>query len=186
MVGIVMVSLAARSSLADHYHVPSGSMRPSVEVGDRLVVNKLAFGLRVPWTSLYLWETEGPARGDVVVLTSPEEGIVLLKRVVAVPGDRVEVRGGRLSLNGAPVPIDDDGHPWLERLETRVHPVRITRRGGPAFGPRLLGPREYLVMGDNRGESRDGRIFGPVDRSLLLGRALGIYRRDGSFTWQGV
>lgn len=186
MVGIVTVSLAARSSLADHYHVPSGSMRPSVEVGDRLVVNKLAFGLRVPWTSLYVWETDGPAHGDVVVLTSPEDGIVLLKRVVGLPGDQIEVRSGRLILNGAPVPIDDSREPWLERLEAGEHPVRITRHGGPAFGPRRLGPREYLVMGDNRGESRDGRIFGPVDRSALLGRAVGIYRRDGSFTWLEV
>ena len=182
---VAAISLAARSSLADHYHVPSGSMRPSVAVGDRLIVNKLAFGLRVPWTSLWLWEGEDPARGDVVVLTSPEDGIVLLKRVVAVPGDRVEVRGGRLILNGEAVAVDTSVDPWLESLDSRVHPVRITH-GGPAFGPHRLGAREYLVMGDNRGESRDGRSFGPVDRSSFLGRAIGIYRHDGSFTWQPV
>src|SRR5580700_11565501 len=85
---IVMV---ARASFADHYEVPSGSMEPTVAVGDQICVNKMAYGLRVPASQRYLVEGQGPARGDVVVLASPTDGEVLLKRVVGIPGDVVEV-----------------------------------------------------------------------------------------------
>src|SRR5690242_7676686 len=95
MAGLLM----ARSSLADHYYVPSESMLPTLAVGDRLVVNKLAYDLRLPFSSVSLWSRGGPARGDVAVLSSPEDGRTLVKRVVAVPGDRIAVRDGRLSLN---------------------------------------------------------------------------------------
>ena len=85
----VTIVVTARSSLADHYVVPSGSMLPTVEPEDHVVVDKLAYGLRVPLLGDYALHFAPPARGDVVVLLSPDDGIVLLKRVVAVPGDRV-------------------------------------------------------------------------------------------------
>src|SRR5262245_49397516 len=90
----VVVMLAARSALADHYVVPSDSMNPSVEAGDRIVAFKAAYGLRVPWTELWITGPVLPERGDVVVLRSPESGEVLLKRVVAIAGDEVTVRDG--------------------------------------------------------------------------------------------
>ncbi len=98
------VALVARSSFADHYVVPSGSMLPTVQLQDHVVVSKLAYGVHVPLLPGYVARFEGPARGDVVVLTAPDTGIVLLKRVVAVPGDRVRVHGGQLEVNGTPVP----------------------------------------------------------------------------------
>ena len=101
------VALTARASLADHYRVPSGSMEPTVHVGDRIVVSKLAYGLRLPLTETYLIRYGAPARGDVVVIEPPDDeskhatdsdiiGSVLLKRVVAVAGDLVEVRSGHV------------------------------------------------------------------------------------------
>src|SRR3954468_2324266 len=99
IVGLALALLAARSTLADHYFVPSGSMIPSVEIGDRLIVNKLAYSLRIPFSDVVLAKRHGPERGDVVVLKSPENGITLLKRVAAVPGDEVAVTDGRLSIN---------------------------------------------------------------------------------------
>ncbi len=178
----VLVVLTARSSLADHYVVPSGSMLPTVHLADRILVDKTAYGLRVPFTHTYL-TGHGPSHGDVVVLNSPDDGIVLLKRVVAVPGDRVEVRGGHLALNGvAEVIADQHGH-LIERLDHHDHPVLLDPDGGPDFGPRIVPPDRYLVMGDNRGNSRDGRFFGWVDRNEILGRAVGVYWRDGRPSW---
>src|SRR6185369_1881813 len=173
-------------SLADHYYVPSGSMIPSVEIGDRLIVNKLAYALRVPFSELVLAKRHGPERGDVVVLKSPENGITLLKRVAAIPGDEVAVTDGRLSINGHPVPITRDGAGLVEMLGTTAHPVRLTAGGGPDYGPVRLGPNEYLMLGDNRGESHDGRAFGLVDGHAILGKALGVWMRDGHPGWHSL
>src|SRR5690242_21725159 len=86
--GFALALFAARSTLADHYFVPTGSMIPTVEIGDRVLVSKMAYALRVPFSDLVVAELHHPDRGDVVVLRSPENGITLLKRVVAVPGDQ--------------------------------------------------------------------------------------------------
>jgi signal peptidase I len=177
------VVLVARSSLADHYHVPSGSMLPTVHVGDHILVDKTAYGLRAPFVTSYLLENGGPGRGDVVVLESPETGVVLLKRVVALPGDRIAVRGGMLELNGTPVPIDDRGSDLLEELGPSAHSLALDAGGGPDFGPVVVPPRKYLVLGDNRGQSNDGRFFGWVDREAILGRAVRVLLREGAPMW---
>ena len=96
----VAVVVTARTSLADHYVVPSESMEPTVLPRDHIVVDKLAYGLRFPLLDGYAIRLAEPARGEVVVLTSPDDGIVLLKRVVAIPGDRVRVVDGKLELMG--------------------------------------------------------------------------------------
>jgi signal peptidase I len=184
LVVFVLGVMAARSSLADHYHVPSGSMLPTVEIGDRVLVNKLAYGLRAPFTGGSLMRFGGPVRGDVVVLDSPENGITLIKRVVAVPGDTVEVHGGQLRINGQPVPVEPEGNDrFLERLGSHPHQLQITHGGGYDYPPTQVGSDEYLVMGDNRGDSRDGRVFGLVNRSAIFGRALSVWLRGGHLTW---
>lgn len=182
----VGVLLGARSSLADHYHVPSGSMEPTVEVGDRVLVAKAAYALRVPFTRLELIRTGEPQRGDVVVLASPDDGVTLLKRVVAVPGDEVAVRRGRLVLDGDVVPVVRGADGLAEQLGEGAHPLRLERGGGPDLGPVVLGPDDYLVVGDNRGNSRDGRMFGAVERRAFKGRVLGIYLRGGGLTWRDL
>ena len=180
----LVAMLAARASLADHYRVPTGSMLPTVREGDHLLVDKLAYGFRLPWSHVYLAESDGPARGDVVVFDSPEDGEVLLKRVAAVPGDRVEVRAGRLIVNGRPIPVESRHGRVYERFDGAEHELDLSRGGGPDWGPTVIPPERYLLLGDNRGNSRDGRIFGLVQRSAILGRALGVFLRDGSPTWQ--
>ena len=165
---MMLVLLTARASLADHYTVPTGSMLPTVHVGDRVVVLKAAYGLRLPLTQVWLTEVETPTRGDVVALTSPEDGRVLLKRVVAVDGDRVSVRGGAVTLDGEAVP----------------EPHRsLLLGGGPDFGPVRVPDGRVLVMGDNRGGSHDGRLFGFVPVEAILGRAVAVYLRDGTPGW---
>jgi signal peptidase I len=171
--------LTTRSSLADHYQVPTGSMIPTIQIGDRVVVNKLAYGLRLPFTDLRLVDFAGPRPGDVAVLRSPENGDTLIKRVVAVPGDEVAVRGGRLFIDGRPVPMREVKGRLVEVLGGKAHGLSLEYQGGPDFGPVQLGDDDYLVMGDNRGGSQDGRSFGLVGRQAFFGRALGVYWRGG-------
>lgn len=179
------VVLVGRSSFADHYHVPSGSMQPTVDIDDHILVNKAAYAIRVPFSHLHIVDLSGPARGDVVVLESPESGIVLLKRVVAGPGDTIEVRDGHLLLNDEPIPVETKGGVEIEDLG-HGHQVRLSDGGGPDFGPVKVPADRYLVLGDNRGNSRDGRYFGFVKREAILGRAVGILGRAGSPTWIGL
>ena len=180
---LAFVLLSARSSLADHYRVPTGSMLPTVEIDDRILVNKAAYGLRVPFTSSFVTHFDGPRIGDAVVLRSPEDGKVLLKRIVAVPGSTVEVRGGHIALDGRIARIEERGGQLIENLAGDEHPVRLTNDGGPDFGPVTVPRGRYLVMGDNRGDSRDGREFGLVTRDAILGRAFAVYWRGGP-TWE--
>ncbi|MFO0658619.1 MAG: signal peptidase I [Polyangiaceae bacterium] len=180
---MVITLLAARSSLADHYQVPTGSMEPTVMPGDRVIVNKAAYGLRLPGTDSYLVDTGDPQPGDVVVLTSPETGITLLKRIVAVPGDRVQVADGHVLRNGAKL-VNPSAE--TETLGATSHALRLEDGGGPDFGPQTLPPHKFLVMGDNRGNSHDGRMFGLVERDAIMGRAVKIVARDGHLTWQSL
>ena len=172
--------LAARSSLADHYRIPTGSMQPAVQVGDRVLVSKAAYDLRVPFTDWVAVTTGTPERGDVVILDSPDSEIRLLKRIVAVAGDRVAVRDGKVLLNGEPVPMRGQ---W-EQLGTE-HKLGDSG-AGPDFGPELVPPGEYLVLGDDRGNSRDGRVFGFVRRSAIRGRAARVYYGNGGLTWRDL
>jgi signal peptidase I len=179
------VGFTARASLADHYQVPTGSMEPTVQVGDRIAVSKLAYGLRVPLTHVQIASFGQPARGDVVVLESPESGMVLLKRVVAVGGDRVSVTDGALSINGIAQPTSDDGRGHLEEsLDRKTH--ALGSLGGTELEDTIVPPDHVLVMGDNRGNSHDGRDFGFVRNDLILGRAIGVFARHGSFAWQSL
>ncbi|MBW1811691.1 MAG: signal peptidase I [Deltaproteobacteria bacterium] len=181
---LILIVLAARSSLADHYHVPSGSMLPTLQIGDHVLVNKLAYGARVPFSNLYLVDFNGPIRGDVVVLDSPEDGELLIKRVVATPGDRIAVSNGRLILNGQPVGLSSGQAGLIENLDLKPHPINLTNGGGPDYGPRLIPDNHYLVMGDNRGNSNDGRYFGLVERSSILGQAVAVFYGRGGFVWR--
>jgi len=182
--GFALALFAGRSTLADHYFVPTGSMIPTVEIGDRVIVNKVAYALRVPFSDVVVAQLHRPERGDVVVLRSPEDGsVTLLKRVAAVPGDDVAVIDGHLWINGHAVPVSEQSGKLVESLGHAVHEVRLTSRGGRNYGPVRLGADEYLVLGDNRGESHDGRAFGLVEGRAILGKALGVWMRDGRPGW---
>jgi signal peptidase I len=180
MIVLAVLLLTVRSSLANHYKVPTGSMEPTVAIDDRIVVNKAAYGLRLPFASTYAIDAGDPELGEVVVLDSPEEDKVLLKRIAGTPGKRVEVRAGRITIDGELAAIADG----YEQLGGSRHPVRLGA-GGPDFGPMVIPDGHYLVMGDNRGESNDGRSFGLVTRDAILGRALGVYWRGGP-TWEDL
>ena len=183
ILGAAAVVLVARASFADHYRVPSGSMEPTVAVGDQICVNKAAYGVRVPASETYVVKGSAPARGEVVVLASPADGEVLLKRVVAVPGDEVEVRDGHVVIDGVEAPVHEEDGGAVEVLGGRAHALGTGYGGGPDFGPTRVPAGSFLVLGDNRGNSRDGRSFGWVAREAILGQAVAVCLHEGKPVW---
>jgi signal peptidase I len=188
---LALVMFSIRSSLADWNVVPSGSMEPTILVGDRVLVNKLAYDLKVPFTTLRIAEWSNPKRGDIVVFFSPKDGTRLVKRVIGLPGDTVELRNDQLVINGRPVdyttlePKIPEQLSGLERaravfateqLPTHSHAV-MAINGIPAkrtFGPVQVSDGHYFMMGDNRDNSFDSRYFGTVDRGQIVGRATSV------------
>lgn len=176
---LIAAILAARSTLADHYVVPSGSMEHTLYPGDRVVVDKRAYGWRVPFTRLEVVDGDAVRAGDVVIFDSPVDGTRLIKRVVASGGDRVVVENGRLTVNGRSLSVARD----YEQIGDELVHLRLDTGGGPDFAA-ALPPGTLLVVGDHRGNSRDGRYFGLIGESDVYARALAIYfRRGEGFGW---
>lgn len=190
----VLGILCAKSALADINFVPSGSMQPTVLEGDVVFVNKLAYDLKVPFTTTHLAAWAEPRRGDIVVCFSPEDGTRLLKRVAALPGDTIEMRAERLYLNGAPLsyaplPTEVAGISHLaaderaaaffarEDLAGRTHALMVLPRRGALrdFGPITIPAGRYFMLGDNRDNSHDSRFIGFVPRAQIVGEAKGVF-----------
>ncbi len=171
-----------RSAIADWNDVPSGSMRPTVLEGERVFVYRAAYDLKIPFTTWRLAQWSDPTRGDIVVLYSPHDGTRLLKRVVGIPGDRIEMKDNQLIVNGTTARYRDTAQPdgdspvLHESVFNREHLVEVAPIGTAAstFGPVMVPPASYLVMGDNRDNSFDSRFFGFVPRSEILGQATRI------------
>jgi signal peptidase I len=188
---MVLVLMSFRSAVADWNDVPTGSMKPSILEGDRIFVNKLAYDLKVPFTTWHIATWSAPKRGDVVVFNSPADGTRLVKRVVGLPGETIELKHNVLYVNGQPAdyqPLDpklQDAIPIAEQpsyvfraeeLNGMKHPVMVTPSvlAMRSFGPKTLGPGEFFMMGDNRDNSKDSRFIGPVPRNAIVGRATGV------------
>ena len=174
-----------RTAVADWNPIPSASMRPTLLEGDVVLVNRLAYDLKVPLTDHSIARLGDPARGDVVTFTSPTDGVRLIKRIVAVPGDVIEMRNERLTINGVPAGYSrpaataaQPGHEpagvrLTESLGSREHEIQVLP-DVPAmrrFGPLVVPPDSYFMLGDNRDNSADSRYIGFVPRKLLIGRA---------------
>ena len=177
----LLIAFSFKSAVADWYEVPTGSMKPTIVEGDRIFVNKLAYDLKVPLTTLRLARWGDPGRGDIVVFASPLDGTRLVKRVIGLPGDLVEMRAERLRVNGEPAAyFDPAGDAALvsceERLGELAHRVQfLPGAGAPStFGPVRVPAGKYLMLGDNRDNSADSRFFGFVDRDAITGRALAV------------
>ena len=194
---MLLVISSLRSALADWNDVPTGSMKPTIQEGDRVVVNKLAYDLKVPFTTIEIWKWSDPVRGDIVVLFSPVDGTRLVKRVVAIPGDSISMINNQLYVNDKPVPmtkpsgpLDDEeqGMTFVadEVLAGRLHKVMFTPQipAVRSFGPIVVPQGKYFVMGDNRDNSNDSRFIGFIDRRRIVGRALAVaFSLDRSHHW---
>ena len=174
----IALLVVARSSFANHYVVPSGSMEPTLVPGDRVVVDMSAYGVRVPFTGIELLRRGRPVPGDVVVFKSPADGTRLIKRVVAVGGQRVELVDGRLRIDDQPIQLEG-GAGVAERFGARAAQLDLADGGGPDIAPLQIPDGQVLVLGDHRGRSADGRWFGLVSEQAFYGRALGVYWRSG-------
>lgn len=192
---IVFVVIPVKSSLADWNWVPTGSMNPTILEGDLIYVNKIAYDLRIPLTMHRLAKWSDPKRGDIVICFSPDDGVRLVKRVIGLPGDTIEMKNNTLSLNGEPVGYTKIG--WndtkllsgkrrvkcvlaIEDLDGVAHSVMSipSIQAMRSFGPVTVPQGSYFIMGDNRDSSRDSRYFGFVDRESIIGQAKGVI---GSF-----
>lgn len=183
---MLLVVSSLRSALADWNDVPTGSMKPTIEEGDRVVVNKLAYDLKVPFTTLEVLKWGDPRRGDIVVLFSPVDGTRLVKRVVGVPGDRIEMRENQLFVNGraaqwkeiASEEASEQGNSLVveENLAGRTHQVMFTPQipAVRSFAPMSVPAGRYFVMGDNRDNSNDSRFIGLIDRRRIVGKATAV------------
>ena len=176
-----------RTAIADWNPIPSGSMRPNLLEGDVVLVNRLAYDFKLPLTDIVVAHIADPQRGDIVTFSSPKDGTRLIKRIVALPGDRVEMRDEILFVNGQAAEYSE--HEML--LEPRgngsdIEALRLTESIGqnkrrvqwlagiPArntFGPTVVPAGNFLMLGDNRDNSADSRYFGFVPRHLLIGQA---------------
>jgi signal peptidase I len=174
----IVLMLAFRSSFADWNTVPTGSMKPTIVEGDRILVNKMAYDIRLPFTRISMFEVSDPARGDIVVFESQVSDKRLVKRVVGIPGDVVEMADNALLINGkravyrdvssTPMTVDR-----TEDLFGTDHLIRVDSHGSrmATFGPVEVPADHYLALGDNRDNSADSRVIGFVPRSEIIGRS---------------
>ncbi len=175
------LALVIRAFFVQAFSIPSGSMEPTLLVGDYLLVNKLAYGIRNPFTNK-IWISLGkPQRGDIAVFIYPQDPDKdYIKRVIGLPGDRIQIIDKKLYINGEitqiPPPSDDPQAPRAVYREPEITP---TERDN--FGPAVVPKNAYFVMGDNRDRSYDSRFWGFVSLDSLRGRAFIIY-----FSWAGV
>ena len=194
----LLIATSFKSAIADWNDVPSGSMRPTILDWDRIYVNKLAYDLKLPYTTIHLARWANPKRGDIVVFFSPEDGKRLVKRVIGLPGDTIAMRENRVYINGKlidySIPTQEIKNRFraqllkgnilfIENLDGRSHSVMFTplRPSKDSFKPITIPPESYFMLGDNRDQSADSRFFGVVNRSRIVGRAQAVViSRDGS------
>lgn len=185
-IAFLLGMLLFRSAVADWYVVPSSSMYPTLVIGDHVMANRLAYDIKLPFSDIVLKHLADPNRGDIVTFTSPADGVRLVKRLVAIPGDVVEMRDNKLIINSIPLSYqtvrekvaltpDYAGQQLVlsENLFSKHHAIiampeklNVIR----SFGPVTVPAGQYLMLGDNRDNSADSRYIGFVKRELITGQ----------------
>lgn len=177
LIVIVIIVLLIRAFVAQAYNIPSGSMKPTLLVGDFILVNKLVYRF------------SEPQRGDIVVFKYPiDPNIDFIKRIVALPGEQVEVKNNQVFINGKPLPLTEVGrgeeNGVRKFIYEEVMPEGIKHKvqfyedfpfSKRDFGPVVVPPNHYFVMGDNRDNSEDSRYWGFLSRENIVGKAFVIY-----------
>lgn len=187
LVVMAVIILPIKSSIADWNWVPTGSMKPTIMEGDLVFINKLAYDLKVPFSLSRISEWGNPKNGDIVVFFSPKDGMRLVKRVIACPGDTIEMKDNVLFLNGDRMQYSvSDTHSFSSEIyeDARAVLARESQNGTehwvmslparPAmrsFSRLTVPPGKYFMMGDSRDNSADSRFFGFVDRKQIIGQA---------------
>lgn len=187
----LLIATSFKSAIADWYVVPTGSMNPTIVEGDRVFTNKLAYDLKLPYTTMHIAGWDNPKRGDIVVFISPADGKRLVKRVVGIPGDRIAMRNNRLFINDQPLryeflnkgplgsaqPSEKIGHElYTEDLAGHQHTMMTMpdQQSIRSFPTLIVPEGHYFIIGSNRDNSADSRYFGFVERKQILGRATAV------------
>lgn len=176
-----------RTAVADWNPIPSGSMRPNLLEGDVVFVNRLAYDLKIPLTDVVLAHLDDPKRGDIVTFTSPADGKRLIKRLIALPGDKVEMRNKQLLINGEPADYallavgretitEGRSLPAVQVSEKVAGKQRVIQwlpdlHRATDFAAMTVPADSFMMLGDNRDNSVDSRYIGLVPRNVLIGRA---------------
>ena len=200
---VLLVVFVLRSFIAEPFRIPSGSMLPTLHIGDFILVNKYSYGIRLPVVNKKVIDIGEPQRGDVVVFRYPkDEETNFIKRLIGLPGDRIEYRQKRLTINGKEVDVQEmgefsgleAGEPGLladmleENLAGRNHKILWDEGGNNAVFEFTVPEGQFFVMGDNRDHSNDSRYWGFVEDRLLVGKAFFIWfnYNKGSINWSRV
>ncbi|MDR1857239.1 MAG: signal peptidase I [Desulfovibrio sp.] len=167
----LLIALFIRTFVVQAFKIPSESMRETLLVGDQLLGNKFVYGIKIPFTHKYVYKGVDPKFQDIVIFEYPNDPDTdFIKRVIGVPGDRIELRNKQLYRNGKPVE-----EPYVHYTsQVNTEPVRDN------FGPVEVPPGKFFVMGDNRDNSLDSRFWGFLDRSAIRAKAWRIY-----WSWLG-
>jgi signal peptidase I len=178
----ILIALFIRTFVVQAFKIPSGSMKPTLLVGDHLLVNKFVYGVKIPFLRKTLIPVNNPERGDIVVFIYPvDRSKDFIKRVVGVAGDTLAIKNKRIYINGSP---SNDGHGV--HTDSLIFPGSLQPRDN--FGPVTVPPGHIFVMGDNRDESYDSRFWGFVDLRDVLGKAFIIYwswdRENSDVRWK--
>lgn len=191
---VLALVFVLRSFVAEPFQIPSGSMEPGLITGDFILVSKFSYGLRVPGVGSTIIPVSNPARGDVMVFFPPEDSRYFIKRVIGLPGDHIEYRNRRLTVNGTEIPTEELGgepayNPTMflgkETLDNAEPTVKWIPARSRATGEAVLwgGPEgewdvpdgHYFMMGDNRGNSGDSRMWGFVPEKNIVGKAVAVW-----------
>lgn len=165
----IVLALFIRSFIVQAFKIPSGSMIPTLLVGDHILVCKFIYGIKIPFINKTIVEFKDPQREDVIVFIYPvDRSKDFIKRVIGLPGDKIEIRNKKVFINDKPYP---DPHAYF--TDERIYPGDVFPRDN--FGPVIVPPHKYFVLGDNRDSSHDSRFWGFVDRDDILGKAFIIY-----------
>jgi len=201
---VLLIVLLLRSFVAEPFRIPSGSMMPTLLVGDFILVNKFSYGLRLPVLGTKILPIGEPKRGDVVVFRYPKNPKVdYIKRIVGIPGDHIKVIGNKVWVNGKLLPHQlvgtykgDDAlrmagaKIYRENLVGHKHDILLEKDGYIRNGNWIVPPHSYFAMGDNRDNSNDSRYWGFVPEKNLVGKAFVIWLhwdwKDGAFDWHRI
>ena len=174
VVTALILALFIRAYFIQAFKIPSGSMIPTLQIGDHILVNKFIYGTKIPFSDNRVLVFRKPRRGDIIVFKYPEDpSRDFIKRVIAVEGDVIESRNKVIYVNGNPA-----NEPYTQHTDTALKPRGIEPRDN--FGPYIVPKEKLFMMGDNRDQSYDSRYWGYVDMKEIRGEALIIY-----WSWDG-
>lgn len=174
IVTALLLALFIRAYFIQAFKIPSGSMIPTLVVGDHILVNKFIYGTKIPFSDKRILELKKPSRGDIIVFKYPEDQERdFIKRVIAVEGDVIEIKDKIVHVNGMPVQ-----ELYAQHTDNIIRPAGVEPRDN--LGPKVIPKDKFFMMGDNRDQSYDSRYWGFVDTKEIRGKALIIY-----WSWDG-